>query len=453
MDGLRTFLFLLLASHNAVYVRGQTNVQDFLNTFCNTNRNSPGCSVRPLVTEGIPGGNVPGLGSGVACMPGTKKCTQLSKLCVPSDIPCSVTGSGRTCSEPKAINSQRRVLVCGDGTEQGRVCGTIGNFPLLTVLIVQCFGDYELVTQRSIAERQLQSLGVMEKPGSKKGAGIYMCDATQSWRPLAGSPPLNALQPSCLNAGCGYVPEPLDGLPVDRRWSWVRLLSRNDRPACSVTLVSQNAAVTAAHCVTKNPASREIPDRYEFTIELPGYTVKPIDIFIHPEYDPTSRYHHDIAVITFKRNTDNLLPTVCIADEAVRPSRDRQQVILVLAENRNKPEWHIRRSKWSTDCQSLAPSRTFCQDQLQLKRSQFCAQFEGISITGGSSGGPYLADIGTGLDEVWVMMGVLSTVNTGSACSQGHLVYSDVATDAQWLKECVFYGRCNTFFSTVVQGR
>lgn len=77
----------------------------------------------------------------------------------------------------------------------------------------------------------------------------------------------------------------------------------------------------------------------------------------------------------------------------------------------------------------------------------------GISITGGSSGGPYLADIGTGLDEVWVMMGVLSTVNTGSACSQGHLVYSDVATDAQWLKECVFYGRCNTFFSTVVQGR
>lgn len=59
--------------------------------------------------------------------------------------------------------------------------------------------------------------------------------------------------------------------------------------------------------------------------------------------------------------------------------------ILVLAENRNKPEWHIRRSKWSTDCQSLAPSRTFCQDQLQLKRSQFCAQFEGMFCRFGAS--------------------------------------------------------------------
>ncbi|XP_063606347.1 serine protease 44-like [Penaeus indicus] len=293
----------------------------------------------------------------------------------------------------------------------------------------------------------------MEKPGSNEGSGIYMCDTSLSWRPLAGSPPLDALQLFCLNAGCGYVPEPTPGMAVDRRWSWVRLLYRNDQPACSLTLVANHAAITAAHCVTKNPASREIPDIDEFTIEMPGYTVKPKNIFIHPQYDPNSRYAHDIAVITFSTHSSNILPTVCIADEAVIPSRERKQVIFVLAENRQTPEWHTRSSKWSTNCLGLSPSSTFCRDQLDLKESQFCAQYEGIGITSGSSGGPYLADIGTGVDEVWVMMGVLSTVNTGPSCSQGHLVYSNVANNAQWLKECVFYDRCNTFFSTLVQGR
>lgn len=76
----------------------------------------------------------------------------------------------------------------------------------------------------------------------------------------------------------------------------------------------------------------------------------------------------------------------------------------------------------------------------------------GIAITEGSSGGPYLAEIGRGVDEVWVLMGVLSNVNTASSCSQGHLIYSNVVDDSKWLKDCVFYRRCETFFSTVVQG-
>ncbi|XP_047474345.1 uncharacterized protein LOC125028847 [Penaeus chinensis] len=452
MGVLRKSLFLLLALHNAVYVRSQSDVQTFLNAFCTANRNNTGCSSKPLVTEG---GSIPGVGQGsnVACLPGTKRCTQLPNLCVPSDIPCSAIGSDRSCERPKAINTEQRVLVCGDGSRPGTVCGTPSTLPLLTVLIVQCFADYDIKVQKLGGERQLQSLGVMGKPGSNKGAGIYMCDTTLSWRPLSGSPPLNALQPSCLNAGCGYVPEPIPDIAVDRRWSWVRLLYRNDQPACSLTLVANHAAITAAHCVTKNPASREIPNIDEFSIEMPTNTVKPKNIFIHPQYDPNSRYAHDLAVITFSPHSDNILPTVCIADEAVIPSRDREQVIFVLAENRQTPEWYTRPSKWSTNCLGLSPSNTFCRDQLDLKESQFCAQYEAIDITSGSSGGPYLADIGTGVDEVWVMMGVLSTVNTVSSCSQEHLVYSNVVDDAQWLKECVFYDRCKTLFSTVGQGR
>ncbi|XP_047474889.1 uncharacterized protein LOC125029126 isoform X2 [Penaeus chinensis] len=436
---------------DAAYVHSQTDVQTFLNAFCRANAYIKGCHSKPLVTEGVAGGSIPRLdqGSNVACLPGTKRCTQLPNMCVPSDIPCSAIGSDRFCEQPKAINTKQRVLVCGDGST---VCSTASKLPLLTVLIVQCLGNYDIVAQQSGVEHQLQSLGVMEKTGSNKGAGIYMCDTSLSWRPLAGSPPLDALQPSCLDAGCGYIPEPIQDIAVDRRWSWVRLLYRNDQPACSLTLVANHAAITAAHCVTKNPASREIPNIGEFSIEMPGYTVEPKNIFIHPQYDPNSRYAHDLAVITFSPHSDNILPTVCIADEAVIPSRDREQVIFVLDENRKTPEWFTRPSKWSTNCLGLSPSNTFCRDQLDLKESQFCAQYEAIGITSGSSGGPYLADIGTGVDEVWVIMGVLSTVNNSSSCSQGHLVYSNVANDAQWLKECVFYDRCNAL-STIIQGR
>ncbi|XP_042856797.1 uncharacterized protein LOC122243334 [Penaeus japonicus] len=486
MEVFKKPLFLLLALHYFVYVRGQNDVQTYLNAFCANNPANPGCSSKPLITEGVPDGAIPGLDSGanVECQPGTKRCTQLPQMCVPSDIPCSALGSGRTCEEPKAINTERRVLVCGDGSSQRSVCGSRDRVPLLTVLIVQCLAPREIASGEHFSERLLQSLGVMEKPGSRKGAGIYMCDTTQTWRPLVGSPVLEDLLRSCLNAGCGYVPEPMKFMRVDRPWSWVRLLYVKDKPACSLTLVANNAAITAGHCVTRNPGSRKrstlykrIPgerrerdhsfivlalvhihlvslsllcDRPSLASHLSSF--QPRDVFIHPLYDPNVQYIHDIAVITFDPNPDFFLPTVCIADEVVRPSRDRIQVISVLAQNRRNPEWLIRTSRWDENCQRLGPRNTFCQQQLSLRESQFCAQYEGIAITEGSSGGPYLAEIGRGVDEVWVLMGVLSNVNTASSCSQGHLIYSNVVDDSKWLKDCVFYRRCETFFSTVVQG-
>lgn len=60
----------------------------------------------------------------------------------------------------------------------------------------------------------------------------------------------------------------------------------------------------------------------------------------------------------------------------------------------------------------------------------------------GSSGGPYLAEVGTSLQEVWVVLGVLSHFTNSSSCGQGHSIYSQVAEDSDWIKNCIFDGRC-----------
>ncbi|XP_063586792.1 uncharacterized protein LOC134764148 [Penaeus indicus] len=82
---------------DAANVHNQTDVQTFLNAFCKANAYIKGCHSKPLVTEGGAGGSIPGLdqGSNVACLPATKRCTQMPNLCVPSDIPCSVIGEAR----------------------------------------------------------------------------------------------------------------------------------------------------------------------------------------------------------------------------------------------------------------------------------------------------------------------------------------------------------------------
>ncbi|XP_037777667.1 uncharacterized protein LOC119574491 isoform X2 [Penaeus monodon] len=91
MDMLRKSLFLLLVLHNVVYVRSQVNVQPFLDAFCRANADNKGCHSKPFVAEESAGGTIPepGQDSNVACLSGTKRCTQLPNVCVPSDIPCS----------------------------------------------------------------------------------------------------------------------------------------------------------------------------------------------------------------------------------------------------------------------------------------------------------------------------------------------------------------------------
>ncbi|XP_063606350.1 uncharacterized protein LOC134781197 [Penaeus indicus] len=138
MGVLMKSLFLLLALHNAVFVRSQTDVQTFLDAFCRVNRDNNGCTSKPLVTEGGAGGPIPGVGQGnnVACLPGAKRCTQLPNLCVPSDIPCSAIGSGRSCELPKAINTKQRVLVCGDGSKPGTVYVKLGCFHMQRISVL-----------------------------------------------------------------------------------------------------------------------------------------------------------------------------------------------------------------------------------------------------------------------------------------------------------------------------
>ncbi|XP_063586945.1 uncharacterized protein LOC134764294 [Penaeus indicus] len=160
---------------DATYVHNQTDVQTFLNAFCRANADNKGCHSKPLVTEGGAGGSIPGLdqGSNVACLPGTKRCTQMPNLCVPSDIPCSAIGSDRFCEQPKAINTKQRVLVCGDGST-------------VYVMLGLALSLANYVTPWPIPLEQVVTLEPFQLPKDKNG------NRSASWAPRPGeekSPP------------------------------------------------------------------------------------------------------------------------------------------------------------------------------------------------------------------------------------------------------------------------
>ncbi|XP_063586946.1 uncharacterized protein LOC134764295 [Penaeus indicus] len=173
---------------DAAYVHSQTDVQTFLNAFCKANADNKGCHSKPLVTEGGAGGSIPGLdqGSNVACLPGTKRCTQMPNVCVPSDIPCSAIGearkrslgissigSDRFCEQPKAINTKQRVLVCGDGST-------------VYVMLGLALSLANYVTPWPIPLEQVVTLEPFQLPKDKNG------NRSASWAPRPGeekSPP------------------------------------------------------------------------------------------------------------------------------------------------------------------------------------------------------------------------------------------------------------------------
>ncbi|KAG7171961.1 Serine protease 45-like 2 [Homarus americanus] len=327
-------------------------------------------------------------------------------------------------------------------------CVTGGTVPILTQLIVQCQGANQIDIQ------PVTNLGSVLLPGEDGGAGVYRCGTSGSWEPLFGSPFLNELTKSCTNAGCGRVPHPGRNIHVHRRWSWVRALISQGEVRCTATLVSPTAAITAAHCLTRSLVSRQALDVRNFQLELPGpdelnprIRVTPQSLHIHPRYLPQIGYQHDLAVITF-RALDYALPTVCLAHNQLMPSDANTQVVFKLDQSLAifdvvSPSWRTSEANWFNSCQGLANPASSCQTQPVVNPSQFCASHPGLSMVAGSSGGPYLAEISKGVEEVWVLVGILSQFTNETSCDQSHTIYTQVADGTKWVRSCVFDGKCN----------
>ncbi|XP_068237835.1 CLIP domain-containing serine protease B4-like [Palaemon carinicauda] len=463
-------LFILLAGGGLDVVECQNvnspeDIQSFLNQFCFPGSTNPGCSAGSIIspdsalpTPQPPSPPTPGPPSlptsrprpSSGCLPNERKCPQLPGNCVPGDFDCNLIGS-ITCPLPKAYGITTQVLLCGDGSRYGIRCGDDSNIPVLTLLLVQCEGN------NAIEHRHIEEFSALNGPGDDGGAGVYRCSSSGKLERMLNSPSIENLIVSCRDAGCGRVPHPSAEMPVRRRWSWVRAIYKDDKLHCTGTLVSQNALVTAAHCVTKSLVSRDQDSVESYQIELPGprdevsvIKLQPSEIHVHPKYSPIDgHYHHDMAVIFFEFNTRKRLPTVCISNRQYTKELGKYQVVFNMKDELpiipSHSYWNVISASWDHTCLTTATRTSArCVDTVQVQASQYCAEHKGTSLSKGSSGGPYLAEMGQDLQETWVLMGVLSATAqiTGDGCSQDHSVYGQVADEFRWLKDCVFDRKC-----------
>ncbi|KAK7024559.1 hypothetical protein SK128_016325 [Halocaridina rubra] len=470
-----TLFLLSQLLYRNILVNGQgfgsvTEIQEFLNNFCPPESGVDGCSEGAIINPGAalptrrpiapavttprpPAPNLPPrppLLSPSGCTGNGKKCSQLPNKCVPPNFDCNLLNLGITCRVPSDYGMVTQVLLCGDGTPPGVRCGSDITVPILTVLFVRCQGNIDETSNL------VTSLDVQLGPGDDGGAGVYMCSASGSWDPQFQSPFLRSLTVSCRNAGCGGVPHPSSTLPVHRRWPMVRGIFKGGRLHCTATLVSREAVVTAAHCLTSSTVSNR-PDSNadDYEIEIPGPFNSPVlrvranEIRIHPRYDYNNgELRHDVGVVFFTIGVNYNFPTVCIADREYRAQIGNAQMVFSLDRQIGSltegPKWNSRASEWDSSCITTSTRvGGSCVDVLRVQQSQFCASHPGISMNPGSSGGPYLAEVSNGVKESWVLMGVLSRFSNSSSCSRDHSIYGQVADDSRWLKECVFDRECN----------
>lgn len=436
----------------SVTAPARLNIQSLLTQYCAVHPDTPGCkktvgafrpSTFPEGPSEPPGGNTE-----QSCSAFSRRCPQLSNFCIPRNISCSIIGSGQRCKVPDGDSYALQILMCGDGTPVGIRCGKRSMVPQLTQMLIHCKGANDAFTQ------PVKRLGVLEGPGHTGGAGVYRCGDSGSWEPLYDSPPMSDLIYSCRYSECGRVPQPMERMPMHRRWSWVRAIYFRNNIHCTGTIVSPTAILTAAHCLARSRVSQKPHDVQDFQIELPGpnnrvkrITLTPNAIHIHPRYRPQIGRQHDLALIFFKENKDYSLPVACIADIPHNPTRNNLQVVFRLEHGvsgaTEEPVWRKSRATWDSTCRVVGTRfAVACKDELILQPSQFCASHPGLSMSRGSSGSPYMAEVGTSVEEVWVVLGVLSQFSNESSCGLGHSIYSQVVEDSDWIKSCVFDERC-----------
>ncbi|ROT71949.1 hypothetical protein C7M84_009686 [Penaeus vannamei] len=86
-----------------------------------------------------------------------------------------------------------------------------------------------------------------------------------------------------------------------------------------------------------------------------------------------------------------------------------------------------------------------CATALTVDRDQFCGidrEYQRY-LPQGSSGGPYLVNLGTDADEKWTVVGVVSSSYGEASCSRPYTIFTAVGNYWPWIERCVYLGNCS----------
>jgi secreted trypsin-like serine protease len=189
-------------------------------------------------------------------------------------------------------------------------------------------------------------------------------------------------------------------------------------PYCGATLIAPSVAVTAAHCVHREPAGTRFGIGFGAVYSSPGQRAR--QVLVHPAYDPSSapRYRHDVALLILETPATVVPGTVAGAQT--------NDLLTYVGYGRTTTGDYHRSDGYSGERKSAA-QKVYAKDTLNL-----FTQGSGGGLCWGDSGGPLLRP---GTTEV---LGVLADFAGTFYCQSGNaMVFTALDGERPFIDEVV----------------
>lgn len=232
---------------------------------------------------------------------------------------------------------------------------------------------------------------------------------------------------------------------VRQQWPWLASIYRNLTYACTGTVISQGYILTAAHCVTTSAETSEVVSKRWLIVKYLGADGRSKSslltvVAIHPGYSGGSRPSSDVAVLKVENPilfSHHVVPA-CVSTEGFPETKTAATFL------RMEGDLDI----WETILQNHdARCRTPLNrcHTLEIEADQFCAvDIDRITfLPRGSSGGPYLVNMGTDVKERWTVAGIVSAASKVLQCKQPYTIFTKVSDFWSWIENCVHRQVCS----------
>lgn len=251
--------------------------------------------------------------------------------------------------------------------------------------------------------------------------------------------PICGRRPALEKTEVGFHPR-LSGGGAEESHPWVAGLLRNNEAACTATVITASKLLTAAHCVTRTQegGSTALDVRNLKVVFGSSFQEWVVSIEIHPDY------HHlgsrtpvnDIAILTLEkpvRFNSRIFPA-CLNLESHLVS-DRSATTFDLNPG---PNLHYEPIEQKFDPNCHTPFNP-CFNTLGNASTQFCGlpEVPDQNLRTGSSGGPFLQNLGTDADEKWTVSGVVSQTVIIASCDHQRTVMTSVFPYKDWIVDLV----------------
>ncbi|XP_018020927.1 modular serine protease [Hyalella azteca] len=352
------------------------------------------------------------------------------------------------CSVEKASGVSLSVLSCGSQGlqmdfgifERTSECGRNKKVPVLTVVLADCWSSATLALR--CHSDGLWGLYGESAANSTHERTRLVCQSHHLNSPVCGQKPRYRSMGGTLHWHEFHHPQNL--------FPWLMGLKKKQRYECSATLISASWLLTAAHCVVRSQESQnETMDIRDLRVQLPSNNDRYVNkLVLHPDYKPGFRPLNDIALIKLDKpiTFSYTIYPACIDLHGEGFLASSPAMAFSRANGKNLYEYKMVLQQLDPACHSPASG---CRT-LRIEDTQFCgialgalendvhvSSSAGRTLVGGSSGGPFMQNLGPDTDERWAVSGVVSSSVDIWDCEPSIIIYTAVHPFKEWIEGIV----------------